>query len=147
MRQMYGGQDQTSTVTEIKESHLKRLHQDLQQGKHAGKTLIVMIYAPWCGHCSSMKPELEAAARETDENTIFVKIDGDAHPEVAKQLQVNGFPTSFVFQGSDPKKPPMRLEGMLHKEQIVKKIDESKQQMKGGGIRRTKQMFVPNRNR
>ncbi len=38
-----------------------------------------MFYAPWCGHCQSMKPHFEAAAKESPALIKFAKIDCTVH--------------------------------------------------------------------
>ena len=71
------------------------------------KVTLVMFYAPWCGHCSTTKPELEKAKPELDGKTVNGKkikvmmIDCDANPEMNKKYDVEGYPTIKLFkQGS-----------------------------------------------
>lgn len=68
---------------------------------------LVMFYAPWCGHCSTTKPELEKAKPDLDGKTINGKrvkvmmIDCDDNPEMNKKFDIEGYPTIKLFkQGS-----------------------------------------------
>ena len=56
--------------------------------------MLVMFYAPWCGHCKKFKPELEkAAAVLRKENLIVAKVDATAEKKLAEKYKVRGYPT------------------------------------------------------
>ena len=61
--------------------------------------MLVMFYAPWCGHCKKFKPELEkAAAVLRKENLIVAKVDATAEKKLAEKYGVRGYPTVKFFK-------------------------------------------------
>ena len=65
--------------------------------------MLVMFYAPWCGHCKKFKPELEkAAAVLRKENLIVAKIDATVEKDLAKKYGVRGYPTVKFFKKGVP---------------------------------------------
>ena len=61
--------------------------------------MLVMFYAPWCGHCKKFKPELEkAAAVLRKENLIVAKVDATAEKKLAEKYKVRGYPTVKFFK-------------------------------------------------
>ena len=65
--------------------------------------MLVMFYAPWCGHCKKFKPELEkAAAVLRKENLIVAKVDATVEKPLAAKYKVRGYPTVKFFKKGVP---------------------------------------------
>jgi protein disulfide-isomerase A6 len=65
---------------------------------------LVEFYAPWCGHCKSLAPEWQKAAKALKGIVKIGAVDMDAHPSVGSPYQVQGFPTIKIF-GVNKQKP------------------------------------------
>lgn len=65
----------------------------LETFKNTSESAFVMVYAPWCGHCKTVKPEFEKLKSSYTGRTKIVMIDGDKDKEAAKNMGVKGFPT------------------------------------------------------
>ncbi|CAD8045859.1 unnamed protein product [Paramecium sonneborni] len=57
---------------------------------------LMMLYAPWCGHCKSLIPVLDQLADEVQHK--FVAIDCVANPDAKKRFGVRGYPTLFYVK-------------------------------------------------
>ncbi|CAI7602406.1 unnamed protein product [Penicillium pancosmium] len=71
-------------------------------------TSIVEFYAPWCGHCQSLKPAYEKAATNLNglARVAAVNCDEDENKPFCGQMGVQGFPTlKIVTPGKKPGKP------------------------------------------
>jgi protein disulfide-isomerase A1 len=67
---------------------------------------LIEFYAPWCGHCKSLAPEYEKAAKELDgkNSGLLAKVDCTTERDICEQFEVQGFPTVKVFR-NDGSKP------------------------------------------
>ena len=65
---------------------------------------MVEFYAPWCGHCKSLAPSWELAAKQLRGVVKVGAVDMDAHPSLGQPYDVKGFPT-LKFFGADKSKP------------------------------------------
>jgi hypothetical protein len=64
---------------------------DFQKLLREGDSWVVMFYAPWCAHCTAAAPAFQQAALQAPVH--FARIDAAAHPAVAQNEGVTGFPT------------------------------------------------------
>ncbi|XP_014219857.1 protein disulfide-isomerase A6 homolog [Copidosoma floridanum] len=65
---------------------------------------IVEFYAPWCGHCKSLKPEYEKLAKALKGMIKVGAVNADEHKSLGSRFGVTGFPTIKIF-GANKKKP------------------------------------------
>jgi thiol-disulfide isomerase/thioredoxin len=74
----------------------------LNQQLSAHKTMIVMFYAPWCGHSKEAQPiweeMAELMAQNSQDKDIFVgKVDCVAEPDAYWQEDIKSFPTIKAY--------------------------------------------------
>ena len=61
----------------------------------------VEFYAPWCGHCKSLKgPYAEAATKlkelEVEGGLVLAKVDATVEKTLATEYDIKGFPSTFL---------------------------------------------------
>jgi thioredoxin 2 len=60
--------------------------------------IVVDFWAPWCGPCRMVAPELEKVARAAAGEFLVVKIDTEALPDLGARFGVRSIPTMAVFK-------------------------------------------------
>ncbi len=68
---------------------------------HAAQPVLVDFWAPWCGPCRIVGPELEALAAQYAGAIKVVKVNVDEAPEISARYAVQGIPTLGLFQGGE----------------------------------------------
>ncbi len=61
--------------------------------------LVVDFWAPWCGPCRMVAPELERLARANAGRYLVVKVNTDAQTDLAARFRIQSIPTMAVVFG------------------------------------------------
>jgi thioredoxin 1 len=82
---------------------------------------VVDFWAAWCGPCKMMAPIFEAESKE-HKNIKFMKLDVDAHPEIASKLGIMSIPTLLFYKDGEVVE---QLVGYAGKHALAEKIKEA----------------------
>jgi thioredoxin 2 len=67
----------------------------------AGSSLPIVVdyWAPWCGPCRMVAPELEKVAARQAGSLVVVKVNTDALADLGERFAIRSIPTMAVFAG------------------------------------------------
>ncbi len=65
----------------------------------AGLPIVVDFWAPWCGPCRMVAPEIAKVAASNAGRFIVVKVNTDALPELGERFRIRSIPTMAIFEG------------------------------------------------
>ena len=94
----------------IYKSNLEGFDNSSNLTPESGEVIVVLFYAPWCGHCKTFKPHFEKAMGELDgkkatkseikgKTVRFAKIDCDEEKNkpLAEKYNIKGYPTVKIL--------------------------------------------------
>ncbi|SNR65116.1 thioredoxin [Puniceibacterium sediminis] len=64
--------------------------------------VIVDFWAPWCGPCKTLGPQLEQAVNAAKGAVTMAKVNIDEAQQIAAQLQIQSIPTVYAFYKGQP---------------------------------------------
>jgi thioredoxin len=62
------------------------------------KPVFIDFWAEWCTPCKAFSPIVDAVAEEMSDKMTFFKMDTDANPNVAMNLDIMAIPTFMIFK-------------------------------------------------
>lgn len=65
------------------------------------KPVVVDFWAPWCGPCRMVAPELDKLASRVGDSVKFVKLNIDEARDIAVRYNVMSIPTIAKFEGGE----------------------------------------------
>jgi thioredoxin 2 len=86
-----------------------------------GSSLPVLVdfWAPWCGPCRMVGPELERVANDHRGKVLVAKVNTDELQDVARRFDIQAIPTMILFEGGQEAK---RLQGAMRAPAIVREL-------------------------
>lgn len=85
--------------------------------------VVVDFWAPWCGPCKMVAPELEAVAEAYTGKAVVAKVNIDEQPQIAGQYNVMGIPTMVVLKAG---REVNRIVGFRPRKDIMAALDAAK---------------------
>jgi thioredoxin 2 len=61
--------------------------------------VLVDFWAPWCGPCKMVAPELNKVAREGAGKWLVAKVNTEQAQNLARRFRINAIPTMALFKG------------------------------------------------
>ena len=65
--------------------------------KSASLPVFIDFWAPWCGPCLSVAPEVTRLATLASGELLVAKVNTEEHPEIASAMAIRSIPTFVVF--------------------------------------------------
>jgi thioredoxin 2 len=66
--------------------------------RESGLPVLVDFWAPWCGPCRTVAPEMAKVAERNAGKLLVVKVNTDVDPKVGAEHRIQSIPTMAVFQ-------------------------------------------------
>ncbi len=96
--------------------------------------ILVDLWAPWCGPCKTLTPQLEEAVRARKGAIKMVKINIDENQMLASQMRVQSVPTVFAFYQGQPTDGFQGAIGPSHLDMFIDKAIQAAGGETGDGL-------------
>ena len=81
--------------------------------------VLVDFWAPWCGPCRVVAPQLEELNNEREDVRV-VKLNVDDNPNTAARYNIMAIPTLLLFKGGNV---AHTIQGAMPKQRLVAEIE------------------------
>ncbi|OYD26955.1 thioredoxin [Mycoplasma testudineum] len=100
--------------------HKEIVKSDIKNELKEGVTLL-NFHATWCGPCKMLMPVLKGVAGEYGDKINVLHVDVDKDREFAREMEVQGTPTTFIYKDGEVVK---KVVGYTGKETWTNIVDQ-----------------------
>ncbi len=91
--------------------------ENFEQTVKSNATVLVDLWAPWCGPCRMLSPIVDELAERAEElGVIVAKVNVDENLEIAQKYSVSAIPTLLIFKNGELANKSV---GLVSKEEII----------------------------
>ncbi len=109
----------------LKDKDFNSKGESIGSGKSAIKNGLVLLFASWCGHCISLAPKYDDAARMVSGFYTFAAIEDVNAAKYKETMKIRGFPSIFIYKNGKSigeYQGPREVDGLVEE---AKKLSEA----------------------